>query len=663
MSPLERAKRLVEQGTTHLRAGRLTEALAKFEQALTIVPNHPGVMSNCGVALERLGRLEQALAMYERVQAITPPHFGLLNNCAVVLRKLGRPAEALERLDRALALKPDYAEALANRGKLLEEHLNRPLESLASFDRSLQVRPDHADTWSHRGIALLKLDRLAEALASNSRALALEQDNLGALYNRAGILMKMGRFEEAAHDWERVLELAPERPYVRGRLLHARLQCCNWDDYTKLHADIEDEIARGGKADEPFHMLVHCASPALQLRAAEIVTADRHPAASTPLWNGERYDHERLRVAWLSGTFGDKVEARIMVDFFERHDRSRFEVFGVSTGYNDRSAMRSRMEAAFEHFIDVRPWSDEQIARWLRDQEIDILVIVGGFMIESRLGVLSHRPAPLQVNFAFPGSLGADYVDYMIVDRHMVPDGTTDLFREKAVRFTESLMSYYAPPEIGDERPSRASLGLPETGFVFCCFNNHYKIQPDTFDIWMRLLRDIEGSVLWLRQANSSAMANLRKEAVRRGVAAERIIFASYAPSYIEYIARFGVADLFVDAFPYNAHTTACEAMWAGLPLVTCAGNTAISRLTSGIVTSAGLSELVAHDLADYEARIRGLVAEPQRLGEMRQALVRARTAGRLFDPDRFCRNVETAFGVMHRRQQDGLQPELIDIK
>jgi predicted O-linked N-acetylglucosamine transferase (SPINDLY family) len=222
-------------------------------------------------------------------------------------------------------------------------------------------------------------------------------------------------------------------------------------------------------------------------------------------------------------------------------------------------------------------------------------------------------------------------------------------------------MAYYAP-ETGVARPSRADLGLPENGFVFCCFNSHYKIQPDTFDVWMRLLRDIDGSVLWLREANSAATANLRKEAERRGVAADRIIFAPFAPSYVDYIARFGVADLFVDAFPYNAHTTACEALWAGLPLVTCAGDTAISRLTSGIVSSAGLPELVARDLADYEARIRSLVAAPQRLGQMRETLARARTAGRLFNPDGFRRNLEAAFTIMYERQCAGLAPDTIDM-
>jgi predicted O-linked N-acetylglucosamine transferase (SPINDLY family) len=644
MNAIEKAKRLVEQGNGLIGAGKLAAALAKFEEALRLLPGHPGVLNNLGVVLEKLGRLEEALDKYETVRRLTPPHPGLLNNCGVVLRKLNRSAEALERFDQALKLKPDYAEALANRGKLLVEQLNRPADGLASYDRSLQSRPDHADTWSNRAIALARLDRVAEALASNDRALALDPRHADALHNRAGLLEGMKRFDEAARAWERVLEVMPDRPYMHGRLLHARLQCCDWHDYDALRARIEDGVAHGRKEDAPWHMSVHCRSPELLLRCAEIFTADQQPAASTPLWNGERYGHDRFRIAWLSGGFGNNVEAQTVAGLIEHHDRTRFETFGISVGLNDNSPMRARMEAAFEHFVDARSWTDEQTARWLRAREIDILVIVAAYMTDSRLGILRHRPAPLQVNFAFLGSIGADYVDYMLADRHVVPADQEGFFREKPLRPAEAMMGYYAPPEIAGPLPSRASFGLPDSGFVFCCFNNNYKIQPDTFAIWMGLLRDIEGSVLWLREANAMAKANLQAEAARQGIAADRLVFAPFAPSYDDHLARFGVADLFVDAPPYNAHTTACEALWAGLPLVTCSGATAVSRVAGGLLHASGLGELVAGDLADYDRRIRALVAAPHRLAAMRAQLARARTAGVLFNPAGFCRDLEAAF-------------------
>jgi predicted O-linked N-acetylglucosamine transferase (SPINDLY family) len=282
-------------------------------------------------------------------------------------------------------------------------------------------------------------------------------------------------------------------------------------------------------------------------------------------------------------------------------------------------------------------------------------------MSDSRLGILRHRPAPLQVNFGFPGSVGADYLDFIIADRYTLPDADTAFYKEKAVRPAACVMGYYAPPAVDLDTPSRASLGLPEDGFVFCCFNNNYKIQPDTFDVWMRLLRDIEGSVLWLRDTNAVAKANLRQEAERRSVSPDRLVFASHAASYMGYIARFRAADLFLDAFPYNAHTTACEAVWAALPLVTCVGETAVSRVASSILHAANLPELVTCDLASYEAQIRSLVAAPQRLIDIRETLARARSAGALFNPKGFCRNLEAAFEIMHQRQQAGLPPDHID--
>jgi protein O-GlcNAc transferase len=662
MSPVEKAKRLVEQGTAQLQAGRLAGALAKFDQALAVVPNHPGVLNNRGVVLEKLGRLEEALAMYERVRQLTPPHPGLLNNCAVVLRKLGRPAEALQRFDQALALKPDYAEALANRGKLLTEQLNRPAEGLASFDRSLQVRPGHADTWSNRGIALTNLDRFVEALESDVRALALDPRHFDALHNRAGLLERMKRFDEAAAAWQRVLDLAPDWPYVRGRLFHTRLQCCDWRDYADLRTRIEEGIASGKKEDEPWQLDVHCRSPALLLRAAEIVTADRQPASPTPLWNGERYEHDRLRIAWLSGGFGANIEAHTLVKMFERYDRAGFETFGLSVGIDDSSPMRRRIEGAFEHFIDARAWTNDQTARWVRDREIDILVIVAPYMTDSRLGVLRHRPAPLQISFGAVGTVGADYVDYALADSSFFPPGQEEFFKEKALRLPGALMKYYTPRQIVGPAPSRASLGLPETGFVFCCFNNSYKIQPDTFEIWMRLLRDVDGSALWLREANAASQANLRAEAVRQGISSERLVFAPFASSYDDHLSRFRAADLFMDAYPYNAHTTACEALWAGVPLVTFSGATAVSRIAGGLLQAAGIGELVTASLADYEQRIRDLVAAPQRLAGLRKILARARSSGALFNAAGFCRELETAFSMVHERLRNGLPPDHIDV-
>ncbi|MEI6200425.1 MAG: tetratricopeptide repeat protein [Enhydrobacter sp.] len=608
---------------------RVEEALASHERALRLKPDVPASLNNRGNALLALDRMLDALADYDRALKLQPNFALAHNNRGNVLRMLGRYDEALAAYKRALQFVPDYAEALSNHGKLLVEQLAQPSEGLVSIDRSLQIRPDHANTWAIRGMALKLL----------------------------------GRFAEAMQAWEMALKTSPNEPYVRGRLLFARLECCDWHDYEHLRAEIEHGLLRGEPADEPWGLQVHCRSALVQLRAAEIFAAQENPVAAASLWKGERYGHDRLRIAWLSGGFGANVEAQTIVGFLEHTDRSHFETFGLSVGRADTSAMRQRIAAAFEHFIDARTWSDEQAANWVRDQEIDILVVVAPHMGVSRLGILRRRPAPLQVNFGFFGPIGTEYVDYVLADRFVAPPGREDtLCVEKMLRPAAATMSYYAPSLQVGAPPSRASLGLPETGFVFCSFNNYYKIQPDVFAAWMRLLRDVDGSVIWLRETNATARSNLQAEAAQRGIAPERLIFAPFVATYGDYLARFAAADLFLDAPPYGAQTTACEALWTGLPLVTIAGDTMMSRMTGSLLHAAGLGELVADDILDYERRIRALVAAPQRLSALRGTLAMARSSGNLFDPSGFCRRLEAGFTMMVERQRNGLSPDHIDV-
>jgi predicted O-linked N-acetylglucosamine transferase (SPINDLY family) len=323
--------------------------------------------------------------------------------------------------------------------------------------------------------------------------------------------------------------------------------------------------------------------------------------------------------------------------------------------------MRKRMVGAFEHFVDGRNKSDDEIARYLREKEIDIAVCLIGF-VDGRQGIFASRIAPVQVNLGYGGTMGASFIDYIVADRHVIPEACEVFYREKVVRLPEPSMGYYEPPEPEPTPPPRASLGLPSAGFVFCCFNAHYKIQPDVFDVWMKLLRDVEGSVLWLREGPAEVTTNLRREAERRGIKADRLVFAPPLKRLKDHLARHRAADLFVDNVPYSAHTTACDALWAGLPLVTCSGETFVSRVAGGLLKSVGLPELVAGNLADYEAVIRRLVAKPALLLDIKAKLARQRRGGALFNPERFCRYLENAFVTMHDRQRRGLPPESFDV-
>jgi protein O-GlcNAc transferase len=546
--------------------------------------------------------------------------------------------------------------ALFNLGRALQD-VGRLGEGLASYDRALEMRPDWPEALNNRGNVLEKLGRFEDALASYDRALQQRATYATALNNRGAVLRHLKRPGEAAQAYSRLLAVAPDTPYALGWLLHTRLMECDWTDHEELVAKILNDVEVGKLSSEPWPLLACTGSPELQRSCALSHTADQCRTASGAAWAGPRYSHDRIRVAWLSDGFRNSVEAQTMVELMELQDRSRFETFGVSLSVDDGSPIRSRMIAAFEHFVDVRTKPDRDVIRWMREHEIDIVVAVAAYMGNWRPGILAGRSAPLQVNFGYPGTMGATFIDYLIADPYSAPAGCDDFYVEKVARLDTPFMGYYAPPEIVGDTPSRASLGLPEKGFVFCAFNASYKIQPAVFDVWMRLLHDIDGSVLWLRADHVRAEANLKREAERRGVSAARLIFAEALP-FNDHLARYRAADLFIDAFPYGAQTTACEALWAGLPVVTLVGQTMLSRIVGGLLAATGLQELTTDSAEQYHALVHRLATTPALLVDLRAKLAHGLRTGGPFSPQRFCRQIETAFGVMYDRQRLGRSPE-----
>lgn len=618
------AKQLVDEGNASMRLGRYAEALAKYQSALKFVPDHPGILNNCAVVLEKLNRLEEALASYEKVRRAMPNHPGILNNCGVVLQKLGQLDAALGMFDLALSLKSDYVEALNNRGNVLLKLL-RPASALKSYDRALALRPDHPETLS----------------------------------NRASSLELLRRYDEAIADLARVVALSPSKE-ARERLLRARMSACDWTDFDKLSAEIVERVARGEPADEPISFTWHSLSPALQLRYTEDYIA-RHYRRQ-PLAGAAPASHERIRLAYLSSDFREHPISYLLVHLFEQHDRNRFEVIALSFGPDDKSEMRARLEKAFDRFIDVRAQSDLEIAQLIRREGIDILVDLVGTTAGNRAQVLAYRPAPLQVNFqGFP--MGASLIDYTFSDAETAPDGLREIaFREKVVRLPDTWVTTDTAQAISERTPARAEEGLPAEGFVFCCFNTAYKITPPVFDAWMRLLAAVDGSILWLRYENDGAQDNLIGAARQRGVTSERLIFARRV-GLAEHLARHRLADLFIDTFPYGAHTTAGHALWAGLPVLTQRGETFVSRVSASNVAAAGLPELVVDSLADYEAMALALARDPARLGALRERLARLRSTAPLFDNKRHCRHVEQAYLQMMERHRRGEPPASFDVE
>lgn len=391
------------------------------------------------------------------------------------------------------------------------------------------------------------------------------------------------------------------------------------------------------------------------MRCARNYSRRKYPVAAKPLWAGERYSHDRIRIAYLSADFHLHATAHLMAELFERHDRERFEVSAWSFGPETGDAMRDRLRRAFEHFNDVRDVSDEGVASRLRAAEIDIAVDLKGYSKGCRPAIFARRVAPVQVNYlVYPGTTGAEYMDYIIGDAEVIPEEHEAYFSEQVVRLPDSYQVNDTKRVIAEHVPSRAAAGLPESGFVFCCFNNSYKITPEVFDVWMRLLQQVEGSVLWLLQDNTVASRNLKLEASARGVDPKRLVFAPRRPPP-DHLARHRLADLFLDTLPCNAHTTASDALWAGLPVLTCRGHFFVGRVAASLMRAIGLPELIVDDLAGYEAVALRLAQRPGELAALKSRLAKNRMTHPLFDIDRYRLHLESAYATMMEHHRQGM--------
>lgn len=647
------------RGVALHRLGRLDEALAAYGEALALAPDHVDALANRGEALRQLGRREEALASFDRAIALAPERAQPHNGRGTTLFDSGRLEDALACYDRAIAADPGFADAHGNRANLFLR-LRRFDEALESSERALAARPDHPEAMRHRAAALLALARYDETIEQCDRILGASPDDAPTHYSRGMALLELYRREEALPSVERALALDPALPYAPGVRLHLRMHLCEWEGFDVEREGLLRATRAGERCSPPFAVLALGSSPQEQRESARILVEDRYPPAAHPLWRGEPYRHDRVRIGYFSADFHNHATAHLVAGVLEHHDRSRFEVTAFSFGPDLEDAWRRRVRAGVDRFLDVAGWTDERIAALAREHEIDIAVDLKGLTAGARTGIFALRPAPVQVNYlGYPGSMGAPYIDYLIADATVVPEAHEDWYAEKIVRLPDCYQANDSSRAIADRAFSRAELGLPEAGFVFCCFNNAFKITPDVFAAWMRLLRQVPGSALWLLAFNRTACENLRREARERGVDPERLVFAPVADPE-DHLARHRAADLFLDTFHYNAHTTASDALWAGLPVVTLEGPSFPSRVASSLLRAVGLPELVADTPGRYEALALELATSPQKLAALRGRLAAGRTTAALFDTARFTRHIEAAFREMHGRQLRGLPPERI---
>jgi protein O-GlcNAc transferase len=665
-------------------------AIALFNRALEVSPQSVDALVNLGRAQSEAGNQDNAETSYRRALAINPRFVLALNNYSIVLRKSGRPEEAIALCDKALALQPNQVLAINNRGNALFD-AKRYDEALADYDRALALAPQLAQAWLGRanvchvlrrygaaraavdkalylhphsaeawlayGNILSKQNDYDGALSGYDKALALDPRLADAWAGRTSVLSALKRYPETIATYDKLLTVLPDAAYALGYRLFARMQICDWTDW---HAEYE-RVLTGTRQNrpvcEPSILLAIPATPADQLRCASAYASKHHPVGPSASPPGTRHADDRIRVAYVSSDFREHPVSYLLAGLIERHDRSKFTPIAVSLGRNDGSDLRRRLERAFASFIDVGVQSDVGAAKRLRSLGVDIAVDLMGFTQEGRPGILAARPAPLQVGYlGYAGTVGGGHLDYVLADRWVIPQEQRSCFSEQVVYLPHSFQPNDRRP-IAERMPTRREAGLPEQGFVFCSFNQAFKITPDMFDVWMRLLSRIANSILWLQGSHAAAVANLRAAAQRSGIDPERIVFAARLPRNEDHLARHRLADVFLDTAPYNAHTSASDALWAGLPVVTCPGETFASRVAASLLHAVGLPELIAPSLAEYEALAMKLATEPDFLAALKASLAGRRESCPLFDVDQVRRHVEAAFTTMHERHLRGERP------
>lgn len=610
---------------------------------------------NQAYSLLQGGDAEGVALSCEAILEIAPKHFEALNLLGGTYIQSGRHTDACAILKRALAVNPRSAQTHTNYGTALAA-TGAQQQAIEHHRKAVLLQPDSPYAHYNLANALRNIGKADEAIQHYRRTLALKPDNPEALNNLSLALGSKAEFPEAASLCQRLISLGSHEPNLYGRLQHLNAQHCNWH----TDAGFLEHIEHGEVLATPFSILPMASTARQQLHCAMTHARAQYPSAPRPAWSTKQ--HDRIRIGYFSGAFFHHATSTLMVEMLEKHDRSRFEVFAFAFGFNRRDAMRERIINAVEHFSEVSEFDDNAITQLARKHEIDIAVDLLGYTADCRAGLFAQHCAPIQVNYlGYPGTMGADFIDYIIGDPTVTPQGSEGDFSEKIVRLPHCYQPNDTRRAIAGTSPRREEMGLPPEAFVFCCFNNNFKITPDVFDIWMRLLGAVEYSVLWLFEDNPYAMANLRTEAAQRGIAGGRIVFAKRVPP-AEHLARQRCADLFLDTFYYNAHTTASDALWVGLPVLTRIGTTFASRVAASLLRAAGLPELVTESSAQYEDLALELARNPERLAALRARLAQTRESCPLFDSTRYTRNLEKAYALMWQRFTEGLSPGHMDV-
>jgi protein O-GlcNAc transferase len=643
--------------------GKISEAITEIKILNDKYPNVPFLFNILGACYQSQGHLEVSIKLFKTAISIKSDYAEAHFNLGVVLKIIGHLPDAVESYKKAISFEPRYFDAYNNLGNLLFQ-MGLFEESIKIYKNAILIKPNLSNVHNNLAGVFKFLGRLDDAKKYYRKAIEINPKYSEAYNNLGVILKKTNHLEEALICFEKAERLNPETEFILGPLLQIKKNLCNWDDLEAKIDNLSKDIKKKKKSVAPFFLLGLLDSPILQRINTEIYVNKKHPKATNlePLSQYSR--HKKIRIGYFSADFHNHATMHLMAELFECHNKNSYEVFAFSFGPNfDNDEWRVRVEESFDSFIDVSSKSDLEISTIARQMEIDIAIDLKGFTKDSRPNIFMERSAPIQVNYlGYPGTLGADYFDYLIADKILVPIKNQKYYSEKIVYMPDSYQVNMSERNISKVKISRKKLGLPKKSFVFCCFNNTYKITPSVFQSWMRILSKVNDSVLWLFVKNKTARKNLQKEAEKLGIDKNRVVFATFM-AVEEHLNRIRHADLFIDTIPYNAHTTASDALRVGIPVITCQGESFASRVAASLLNSINLPELITKSQEDYEFLAIELATNPRKLKIIKNKLIKNLSISPLFNPLLFTQNLELAYSAIYERYHEGLEPDHIFIK
>jgi len=651
--PAQTQAALTNAITLH-QQGNIDAAQTIYESIIKLHPQNFDALHLLGVIATQRKQYQEATDLIGAAIKIRADNARAYYNLGLAFQELKQFDFALQNYDAAIGIDPQYYVAHSNKAATLKE-LNQFEAALKSYFTAIHLNPNLADAQSNCAVILQELGRLSEAVEFCSVALNLNPNSALVHYNRGIVFNDLKDFPAAAIDFKNVLDLESNYEYVFGLMLHTRMKICDWRDYEHNVNELSRQIEDGQKVTYCFPLLGITDSLQLQHQAAQIYMANKFPFDDTLGPIPKKNRSGRIKIGYYSADLHNHATAHLMAELFERHDKTQFELFAFSFGPDIQDEMRARLVSAFDHFIDVRLQSDKDVAQLSRELDIDIAIDLKGYTTGARPRIFSYRAAPIQASYlGYPGTLGASYIDYLIADQILIPPESQAYYSEKIAYLPNSYQVNDRKRAISSRRFSMQELGLPEEGFVFCCFNNNFKITPDMLDTWVRILNAVEGSVLWLFEDNAAAGRNLREQVVLKGLDPSRLVFAPRM-NLPDHLARHEAADLFLDTLPCNAHTTASDALWAGLPLITCKGQAFASRVAASLLHAIKLPELVTTNIKDYEDLAVELAHNPIKLKQLKDKLAANRLTTPLFDTELFASNLQSCYASMLERHQSDL--------